>query len=227
MNKTILNAIIQDFLSHKTKLILCTLTYYTIIAFIPTFFVVSTLFEILNISTNISFLNSLDITLESNSYILILSIISLYLLSRIFFSFLEVRFELKKAFLYSFLLSFTFIVFLCFFVMSFMIKTSYLRTIFRIVSIAIGLLIISNFLEKKNFKYSLIFSIPFSLIINLFFYLFEITSSRFIAYENYYGFFAPLFVLILEIHIVIHIIYLYYLFTTIYTKISNIKFIKL
>jgi hypothetical protein len=98
--------------------------------------------------------------------------------------------------------------------------------LFRIFFISFGLILICLLLDKNTLKFSMLFSLPFSLIINLFFYFFELISISFFSYETYYGLLSPIFLLILEIHIIIHIIYLYFLFSNTYTKISKIKVIK-
>jgi len=227
MNKAILSVFIKRLFDTKTNLIISTLTYYFLLAIIPTFLLLNLLLEFIHIQPfNLPF-KTLSSSNFSLSFTISLLLISLYLLSRVFFTFLQTKKSFKFSLLFSLLLSLATIILLSLLILTFIIKNHFLRLVFRVTILAITLILINLIIDMKNIKYSLIFSLPFSAIINVFFYIFELFSKQFLEYENYYGLLAPLFIFILEINIVIYLIYIYYLLTETYTKISSIKFIKM
>ena len=227
MNKAILKLFLRQLFNEKTTLIISTLTYYFLLAIIPTFLLLNLLLKSIHFSSlNLPFINAFSYDF-SFSFIISLLLITLCLLSRVFFTFLQTKRSIKYSFLYSLLLSFAFFVLLTLFLCTFLLENSFIKHVFLFILLTITLIIISVVINVKVLKYSLIFSSPFSIIICCFLYLFEAFSTQFLQYENYYGLLAPLFIFILEINLVIYLIYSYYLLSETYTKISNIKIIKM
>lgn len=225
MNKLIFSKIINDFFSIKCKFLTCTITYYSLISFIPAMLVVNKIFSLMNYKFTNILLNKIG---EITSPISIASIllVATYLVSRIF----RVFPKKEKPVFYFFIslfLALSLILFLAFFIATFSIESSLLKVFIQTIFLAFFLLIINHIFIKKTNSISFVISLIFSTIISCFLYLFEALSPLLFNYENYYGFLAPLFLTMLEIHLIINLIYLNYLCTKNFQLFWRIKIVKM
>lgn len=226
MNKIIFDMFVKEFQKTKTKLLLSSLSYYAILALIPTLSLTTLIlkfFEIPLYLENQEIFDSISINLISN---ILVSIVTIYMISRIFLIILKDKFSTIKSYLLSFAFSILLIIFLTLFLTSFTLTNNWISFSIKFLSVSFFLFLIIKIISKANYKYSLLFSLSFSLISNIFFYIFFIIASFFINYENYYGILAPIFLIILVIHILIFLFYTAFIGAEIFTKISNIKIVK-
>ena len=226
MNKLILSLITKRLKQQKHNFLLTALTYYVVLAFIPTYLLTLFLLEQLgiNVKTHWFLLDNLFATnwIANTS----VSIVIFYMISRAFFILYQNRFSTIKSFFLTVLTSILLIIFLTFFVYSYAIDFPLLSITLRMILTCFFLFFIYYFTSISSLKYSIIFSCAFSVISNIFLYFFRIITSFFINYETYYGSFSPIFIIILTLHLLIYILYIGYVCAEEFTKISSIKFVK-
>jgi uncharacterized BrkB/YihY/UPF0761 family membrane protein len=148
------------------------------------------------------------------------------MISRIFLIVLKYQFAIVKSILISLGLSLLSIAFLSTFLLTFIIENQYLKLTIQALITFIFLFIIIYALSKANLKYSLLFSIGAAITSNILIYMFFIITKFFIHYENYYGLLAPIFLIILAIHLFIYLVFIFFIGAEEFTKISSIKFVK-
>lgn len=226
MNKVIAEMILKKLNSKKTNLLLSSLSYYSILAIIPTLLVVTSLLKFLGLEIYLEyqdFFDLISLNMLSNT---IISLVTLYMISRIFFVMLKDRFSLLKSLAFSIVFSLLLIIFLSSFLSTYLLQNNVLSIAIKVVLVFTFFFLLLYFISESNAKYSLIFSLVFSLVSNIFIYFFIIVTSFFINYENYYGILAPIFLIILAMNIFIYIARLAYISAEEFTKISRIKIIK-
>lgn len=226
MTKIIFDLLIKRITNKNTKLLISSLTYYSIISLIPTLLLTTLILDFFHLQINMDLtviFNYIGGSFWSNFIIVFFSI---YLISRIFFVILKDRFSLPKSLIFSIAGSLLLIIFLVSFISSYLIENFYLENIIKLLLLFTLLFLIIFMVSKSNLKYSLIFSSAFSLVSLILFYGFFYAATFFINYENYYGILAPIFLIILAINLFINLIYITYIGAEEFTKISNIRFIK-
>ena len=224
MERIILKAIIKDFFNKNTKLLICTITYYTILALIPSIIAITMILNTLKIDV-IPTLPKEFLTIKTGFSTLTIFIISLYFIGRIFYVLVNKKRTNNQLFLSS-ILALISIAFTMLFLFTFFIEIDLIKFIIQSALISFILTSINCF-SLRNFSISsFIISSLFSLIIMVFFHFFLLLSKDFINLDNYYGFLGPFFMSILVIHIVVNIAYLSFSTAKAYSTFSSIKFIK-
>lgn len=225
MNKLIFQHIMQDFLSYKARLLICTITYYSILALIPAAVLVSKTFSKFD-STFINpvFIKTGDI--YYNASIVTMCVISIVFLSRIFRYFYPTDLLIKRIVKSIFLSIITALSFFIF-VAIFSLKNPLIKLVAQVIFVIIFLSILDITLFKKMNKTSLIITSVFSVFIVLFAYAFELISSSIINYEDYYGFLSPIFLIILEIYFIINLAFLNFIFIKYFRLFERINFVKM
>jgi len=226
MNKLILNRIIKRITNKNDRLLISSLSYYSILALIPTILLTTLILKTFNIPIYIkyqSFFNLISINFISNFFIVIITI---YMISRVFLLLLKKHFSTIKSLSFSIALSISMIIFLTLFFTSYTIANSFFSNTIRFILIMLFFLTISLWLSTSSFKYSLLFSIFYSIISNIFLQIFFYFATFFSNYEKVYGILSPMFIIILAIHLFIYITHIIYITSEEFTKISKIKFIK-
>ena len=224
MERMILKTILKDFFSKKTKLLICTLTYYTILALIPSIIAITMILSLLKINI-LPALPKEFLNLKTSFSTLTIFAISLYFVARIFNVLISKKSGYNELIL-SFVLSIISVTFIIMFLFTFFITNSALQFIIQSSLISFILVLINYFFIGEFSASSFATSSLFSLIIMGFFYFFLFLSKDYINLENYYGFLGPIFMSILVIHIVINIAYLNFCVAKTYASFSGIKFIK-
>ena len=224
MNRLIFNQIAKRINANKFHI--SSLTYYAILSIIPTFLLVKLLLNFfhLNYDNNYSYL--FDYIKENQTFDIIVFSVITYMISRTFFFMYQNRFSTLKSLIFSFISSVFLVVFFACFIMSQSIRNPLLSILLKGVVTFLFCFLLLYFISKSNLKYSLIFSLSFSVISNIFIYFFISLTTFFLNYEKYYGVFAPFFLTILAIHLSIYLLYITYISSEEFTKISKIKFIK-
>ena len=226
MNELILKSISRKLTNKKSKLYLSTLSYYAIIALIPTIVLSSSILRIFNLEVYSKYKYLID-EISSNSFTNVtISVITIYMISRIFYTLLEGKFTTIKTIVLTLFFSVLLVLFLCLFLSTYLLSNMLLETILKISLICIFNFLILQFISNSNLKYSLIFSLSFSILNNIVIHFFTIVTYFFINYEVYYGALAPVFLMILGINIFILLTYISYIGAEEFTKISNIKIVK-
>ena len=225
MNKLILNSILKRIEKEKTKLLISSLTYYAILAIIPTSVLSITLLNIFNRGSNYYqiLFSKLSLNLFSN---IIISSITIYMISRIFFLIIREKKTLIKSLFYSILFAIVFVLMFTVFLYTTSIKNVYLNWSLKLTSIFLFSFSTIHFISKSKLKYSVIFSLLFCLISNIFIFIFTTATNFFINYESYYGVLAPIFLLILSLNLFIYMFIIAYISSEEFTNFSNIKIIK-
>lgn len=226
MEKLLIENILLRLKKTKTKLLISSLSYYAILAIIPTLFLSTIILDFFNISLNLKYEFIFNKTGESMISGFIITGVVIYMISRVFLLLLKDKFSTLKSIIYSVLFSFVFIAIFTIFLSTYTLNSPYWNYLFKFLTIFILLFILLYFSSDSNYKYSLAFSLLFSLIINTFLFFFSIASTFFLNYENYYGLLAPIFIIFLAIKLIIYIIMFSYISSEEFTKISSIKFIK-
>lgn len=226
MNEIILKSIISKITNKKTKLYISTLTYYSIIAIIPTLVLSATILRIFNLEFYFQYKYIIDeITLSPLSN-LIISLITLYMISRIFYILLKDRFSLLKSVVITIVFSLLLVLFLSLFFASYLVSNIYLSLTIKIILLFSFCFLLLYFTSNSKLKYNFIFSFFFSIISIIFINFFILITSFFINYENYYGILAPVFIIILALNLFIYLAYITYIGAEEFTKISSITIIK-
>lgn len=210
----------------KTKLLIFSLSYYAILAIIPTVFLTITILDFFKISIDFKYQFIYDKIGQNIISGLVITGVVIYMISRIFLLILKDKFSFVKSLIFSIILSLIFIVILTVFLSTYALSNIYLSSFIKFLLLFSFLFILLYFLSNSNMKYSLIFTTFFSLIISAFLYFFSIISAFFINYENYYGLLAPIFTIFLAINITIHIVSIAFIVSEEFTYISKIKIIK-
>lgn len=225
MNKLIIKKIFMDFFKRKSRLLISAITYYVILSFVPALIVANKFFLLINWNFSNTLISKTR-NLETPLSLLIILFVAIYLTSKIFhlFSNKNNRF---LATIKSFLWALFFIVELIIFIALFSVENLFLQLLFQSIILLFFLLEIVVITFKKISFIEIISSTIFSIIISCFVYTFEIIAPHIFDYENYYSYLAPLFLIILEIHIVINLIYLNLVFVKNYQCFSSIKVIKM
>ena len=226
MNKFILDRLLIRFKNKQTQFMISSLSYYAILALIPTLLLTTTILNLFNIDVYLKYeniLNSITINNFSNALVFI---ITLYMISRIFFTLLRTKFSLIKSVIFSIIFSIISILFLSLFFTTYVLKSNFISIVSKLTLMTIFFFLLIKFLSVSNLKYSVIFSISTSIISNIFIYAFSLIASFFINYEKYYGILAPIFIIILVIHIIINIVFFAFIGAEEFTKISKMKFVK-
>lgn len=226
MEQLLIQRIILRIKDSKTKLLVSSLSYYAILAIIPTIFL------------TINVLNIFKVPLDFNHQFIrdkiggnivsgvVITGIVIYMISRAFLLIFKSKYPFIKSLIFSIILSIIFIIILTVFLATYTVSNLYLSNLIKILLLFIALLIFLYFVSNSNMKYSLIFSAFFSPTLATFFYFFAKISAFFIHYENYYGILAPIFIIFLAINIAINIISIAYISSEEFTYISKIKIIK-
>ena len=226
MNKIIFETILKRFNSNARKHLTISLTYYCILALLPTILILSLITSFFNISIIVKhdFFYSKD-TLNFVPNIIFFAT-AIYLISRVF----SVVYRQKNGPIKSFVISLAFslisISFLTIFIFTFTIKSTYIKLFLQFMILCFFLFIIIRFFSYSSSRYALIFSAIFSPIAILLIYGFALVSQFFINYENLYGILSPLFLFIFLLNILINVASIFYISSEEFTKISKIKFIK-
>lgn len=226
MNRAILNLIIKKMNSSSNRFLVSSLSYYAILAIIPTFLLLAIILENFNISILENYKNILDkltINWAANS---IIFLVIIYMISKTFFNAYNNKFSIIKSLLLSVISSIGLIIFLTLFLSTYTIPNNILSIALKVLLIFLFSLLLFYFTSQANFKYSCLFSFFLSIFSNIFLYFFLLSASFFINYENYYGILAPIFIIILAIHLFIYITFIAYISAEEFTKISKIKFVK-
>lgn len=226
MNKFILDRMLVRFKNQKTQFMISSLSYYAILALIPTLLLTTTILKFFNINPYLKYQDFLDSISINNFSNLIVFIITLYMISRIFFVSIKAKFSTLKSIVLSIIFSIIIITFLGLFLSTYTLKTLIISIIMRFLLLTIFIFLIIQILSKSELKYSIIFSLITSIFSIIFISIFSLIASFFINYENYYGMLAPIFIIILIIHIFINIVIFAFICAEEFTKISKIKFIK-
>lgn len=226
MNKIIFDSIYKRITSSKTKFIASALSYYAIVAIIPTLILSIFILKTFNVNIPIIYqqiLEKLSLNVFSN---ILISTITIYMISKVFFTILKNKKSAIKSLLLSITYSLISIAFISCFLFASVIKNTLIHFFIVNALIFSFLLVIICFSSTSKLRYSIISSLTFSVISYLFIYFFQIATSFFIDYENYYGVLAPIFLFILAIHIFIYISIYAYICAEEFTKISNIKILR-
>ena len=226
MNKFILDRMLVRFKNQKTQFMISSLSYYAILALIPTFLIAITIAKFFNLQLNLQHLYFFENITINWSLNITIFIVIITMISRCFLSFYKAKFQLIKAIILSIISSVFVIAFFTFFLITNTINNTFFNFTFKILMTLFFLLILFLFTSDSNFKYSLLFSLTFSIILNLIFNCFLLAASFLLDYELYYGLLAPFFLLIIAINLSIHLIYIGYICAEEFTKISKIKFVK-
>ena len=207
MNKFILDKLLFRFNDKQTKFKISSLSYYSILALIPTLILTVSILRFFRIEPPIkhqTFLSFLQINTLSSS---IVFFITIFMLSRVFFILIKDKFSMKKSLFFALTFSLLMLIILSLFFMTYTIKNIYLNISLKLSILFCFFFLLIHFLSKSNIKYTLIFSSLTAFVSYSFFYLFSITTSFFVNYENYYGLLAPTFIIILGIHVFINIVF--------------------
>lgn len=226
MNKLIFEMISKRINNKNTKLIISSLTYYAILALIPTLLLTMLILKNLNLNIPYNYHNFLDKIMSDFFVDFFIVIVIFFMISRIYFFILKEKFSLSKSLVLSISFSLLSVSFLTLFITTYMINNFIVSNLIKASLLFCFFFILIYFSSISSLKYSLLVSLLFSLICNLFFYLFFYAATFFIGYENYYGFLAPVFLLILAIYLFIYISCIAYIGAEEFTKISKIKFVK-
>ena len=226
MNKLIFDSILKRIEKKETKLIVSSLTYYAILAIIPTIILSVVILKNFNLASYMKYENiiqKLSLNFFSNTLV---SIVTLYMIARAFYLLIKNKYSFIKSLLFSSLFAILFIFFLTSFLYVFSIKSIVVNTILKFVLIFAFLFIVIHFLSSSKLRYSFIISLLFSLVLNVFIFIFSVATTFFIDYENYYGILAPVFILILAMNLFIYIVVIAYICAEEFTFFSNIKILK-
>ena len=225
MNKLIVKNIFSDFFSQKSRLLIGAITYYVILAFVPALIVAKKFFLLINWRFSDDLISKTG-NLETPISLLIILFVTIYLTSKIFRLFSNKTNHLLAT-IKSFLWTALFIIELVIFISLFSIENLLLQLLFQSIILLLFLSEILAIRFKKISFIGIVSSAIFSIVISCFIYTFEIISPHIFDYENYYSYLAPLFLIILEIHIVINLIYLNLVFVKNFQCFSSIKVIKM
>lgn len=226
MNEIILKLFIHRLSNPKTKLIISSLSYYAILALIPTFLLITIILKIFDVPIYLEYkyiFDKISISLISNTLV---SVITIYMISRLFLIIIKEKFSPIKSIILSIIFSMLMIVFLTLFFSTYILANNYISALLKVIIVFLFLFSIILTFSRANFKYSIIFSLIASIVSNLLLYAFILSVSFFINYENYYGILAPIFLIILAIHLFIYIVCVAYIGAEEFTKISKIKIMK-
>ena len=226
MNKLILDSILKRINKKESKLLIFTLSYYAILALIPTLFFSLFILDLFSLNTTQNFPNIFQYIYKNNFTNLTVICIIIYMLFRIFFIISEKRFSILKSSILSLIFSIIFIASLSLFFTTYIFKNNLISILIKIILIFLFLFALIQIFSYSKIKYSFIFSASFSIVANLFIYIFTLATKFFINYESYYGILAPIFIVVLAIHLLIYIFFIAYIGAEEFTKISKIKFIK-
>lgn len=226
MNRFIFKLFFKRLTNPKTKLLHSSISYYSIISLIPTISFINIILANFNFKFYYKYSNIFTHINTNKFSNLLVSIITIYMISRIFLIVLKYQFAIVKSILISLGLSLLSIAFLSTFLLTFIIENQYLKLTIQALITFIFLFIIIYALSKANLKYSLLFSIGAAITSNILIYMFFIITKFFIHYENYYGLLAPIFLIILAIHLFIYLVFIFFIGAEEFTKISSIKFVK-
>lgn len=227
MSIFLINNLFKRINSKNTNLLIASFTYHSIISLIPTLLLTMLILNYLNIKM-IFDLDFLFVHIGNNFWAnFLICFFSIYWISKNFFIILKERFSLIKSLIFSFFGSLIIILFLTSFISTYLIDNIAVSNLAKLLTLFMFLFVIITTISSANFKYSFIFSLAFSAVSLLVFHAFFSIAIFFIDYEKYYGILAPIFLIILSIHLFIHIIYFAYIGAEEFTKISNIRFIKM
>lgn len=227
MNEIILKLFTQRLSNHKIKLIISSLSYYAILALIPTFLLITIILKTFDVPIYLEYkyiFDKISINLISNALV---SFITIYMISRLFLIIIKEKFSPIKSIILSIVFSILMIAFLTLFFATYILTNNYISALLKILIVFSFLFSIILTFSRANFKYSMLFSIIASIVSNLLLYVFILSVSFFINYENYYGILAPIFLIILAIHLFIYIVCIAYIGAEEFTKISKIKILKM
>lgn len=227
MSIILINNLFKRLNNKNTTLLIASFTYHSIISLIPTLLLTTLILNYLNIKMVLD-LDFLFIHIGNNFWTnFLICFFSIYWISKNFFIILKERFSLIKSLIFSFFGSIIIILFLTSFISTYLIDNLPLSNLAKLLTLFAFLFTIINVISNANFKYSFIFSLSFSAVSLLLFHTFFNIANFFVNYEKYYGILAPIFLIILAIHLFIYIIYFAYVGAEEFTKISNIRFVKM
>lgn len=226
MNKIILDRILKKLSKKQTKMLIFSLSYYAVLSLFPTILLLYNLLDSISLNSRLYFFDNYQYLLSKNFINITVFCIIIFMISRMFFLLLHERFSLKKSLVFSLIFAISFILFLCSFFLSFLLENIFFSICVKFLLIFVFILSLLVVISEANLKYSLWFSFGFSIISLFYIYFFSLISNYFLDYENIYGILAPFFIVILELHLYIYLIFLSYIGAEEFTKISRIKFIK-
>lgn len=226
MNRLIFNSILKRIEKKETKLIISSLTYYAILAIIPTIILSVIILKFFNVSSYLKYEEAIQKFSLNTFPNIILSLVTIYMISRAFYLILKSKYSLIKSVIYSMLFALMFILFSTSFLYILSIRNIISGVFLKSALTFAFSFIIIHFLSTSKLRYSIIVSFFFSIVSNVFIFIFTSATTFFLNYENYYGIFAPIFLLILALNLFLYITAIAYICAEEFTFFSNIKILK-